>query len=343
MKNIYELIEKYRRISIIGMEKNVGKTTLLNKLINDIGIKKVLGITSIGRDGEDVDVVTSTDKPRIYIRRGSIIATGRDCLSKCDITKEILYVTDFTTPMGDIVVVRALSDGYVDIAGPSYNTQVKKIIELMESFGSEITIIDGALSRKSTAISDVSDATILATGAALSLDMLKVIEETKKTVNFLQLEELEEKALEIKKDFEVVKALYIKRDGSKNFIDVNNSIDLAKKIKENLNEEVQYFCIRGAVTEKIMETFIETRGCFLDLNIVVEDGTKFFIDNGLYNKAKMCGIKFKVLNKINLLFVTCNPHSPLGIDFDKNEFKRRLMEEITVPIIDVVGDENEIY
>ena len=227
MKNIYELIEKYRRISIIGMEKNVGKTTLLNKLINDIGIKKVLGITSIGRDGEDVDVVTSTDKPRIYIRRGSIIATGRDCLSKCDITKEILYVTDFTTPMGDIVVVRALSDGYVDIAGPSYNTQVKKIIELMENFGSEITIIDGALSRKSTAISDVSDATILATGAALSLDMLKVIEETKKTVNFLQLEELEEKALEIKKDFEVVKALYIKRDGSKNFIDVNNSIDLA--------------------------------------------------------------------------------------------------------------------
>lgn len=343
MKNIYELIEKYRRISIIGMEKNVGKTTLLNKLINDIGIKKVLGITSIGRDGEDVDVVTSTDKPRIYIRRGSIIATGRDCLSKCDITKEILYVTDFTTPMGDIVVVRALSDGYVDIAGPSYNTQVKKIIELMESFGSEITIIDGALSRKSTAISDVSDATILATGAALSLDMLKVIEETKKTVNFLQLEELEEKALEIKKDFEVVKALYIKRDGSKNFIDVSNSIDLAKKIKENLNEEVKYFCIRGAVTEKIMETFIETRGCFLDLNIVVEDGTKFFIDNGLYNKAKMCGIKFKVLNKINLLFVTCNPHSPLGIDFDKNEFKRRLMEEITVPIIDVVGDENEIY
>lgn len=51
----------------------------------------------------------------------------------------------------------------------------------MEDFsGSEITIVDGALSRKSTAISDVSDATILATGAALSLDMLKVVEETKK-------------------------------------------------------------------------------------------------------------------------------------------------------------------
>ena len=121
---------------------------------------KKLGLTSIGRDGEDIDVVTNTDKPRIYVREGSIIATGRDCLSKCDITKEILYVTNFTTPMGSIVLVRALSDGYVDIAGPSYNKQVKIVVELMEKFGSEISIVDGALGRKSTAISDVSEATI---------------------------------------------------------------------------------------------------------------------------------------------------------------------------------------
>ncbi|MDO4690814.1 MAG: hypothetical protein Q4A58_05905 [Fusobacterium sp.] len=343
MKSVYEFIENYKRLSIIGMEKNVGKTTLLNKLINDIGDKKILAITSIGRDGEDTDVVTSTDKPRIYIRQGSIIATGRDCLNKCDITKEILYVTDFTTPMGDIVVVRALSDGYVDIAGPSYNAQVKKVIELMEEFGSEITIVDGALSRKSTAISDVSDATILATGAALSLDMLKVVEETKKTVNFLMLDEIKNIEKNIKEYLQKVKAINIKKDGSVEFIDVSNSIDLANKIKEFLSEETEYFCIRGAITEKIMETFIENRGTFSNFTLVVEDGTKFFIDNALYNKAKLCGIEFKVLNKINLLFITCNPHSPLGIDFDKNEFKKRLKEEINIPIIDVVGDENEIY
>jgi len=91
--------------------------------------------------------------------------------------------------MGSIVIVRALSDGYVDIAGPSYNKQVKIVVELMEKFGSEISIVDGALGRKSTAISDVSEATILSTGAALSLDMLKVVEETQKTVYFLRLKE----------------------------------------------------------------------------------------------------------------------------------------------------------
>lgn len=344
MEGVYKFIEKYKRLSIIGMEKNVGKTTLLNKLIDSIEKKKILGLTSIGRDGEEIDVVTTTDKPRIYIREGSIIATGRDCLNRCDITKEILYATDFSTPMGDIIIVKALSDGYVDIAGPSYNTQVKKIIELMEYFGSEISIVDGALSRKSTAISDVSEATILATGAALSLDMQKVIEETKKTVNFLGLEEIEDfLKIKITKSFQDVKAFFIKKDGSLTGIDVSNTIDLSRKIKEFLSEEIEYFCIRGAVTEKIIETFIENRGSFSKLTLVVEDGTKFFIDSSLYNKALLCGIEFKVLNKINLLFITCNPHSPLGIDFDKYEFKRRLEEEIKLPVIDVKGDENGIY
>ncbi len=344
MINVYKFIEKYKRLSIIGMEKNVGKTTLLNKLINDIGNKKVLGITSIGRDGEDVDVVTTTHKPRIYVRKGTIIATGKDCLNRCDITKEILHITDFTTPMGDITLVRALSDGYVDIAGPSYNAQVKVVTKLMEKFGSELTIVDGALSRKSTAISEVSEATILATGAALSLDMLKVIDETRKTVNFLMLNRVDETLKkEVEEKFKQAKAFIIYEDGKEVLLDVTNSIDLSNEIKLYLRQDIKYLCIRGAITQKIIMTLIENRGNYKNIQIIAEDGTKFFINSFLYNKAKMSGIEFKVLNKINLLFVTCNPHSPLGIDFDKDEFKNKLEEEISVPVIDVLGERHGIY
>ena len=127
MVNTYSLLKDYKRLSIIGMEKNVGKTTVLNKLIEDIGLQKTIGLTSIGRDGEDTDVVTNTHKPRIYVNQGTIIATARDCLRNCDVTKEILYTTDFSTPMGDIIILRAISAGYVDIAGPSYNAQIKVI------------------------------------------------------------------------------------------------------------------------------------------------------------------------------------------------------------------------
>ena len=47
-----ELAENYKRISIVGMAKNAGKTTALNYLIEeamDEGL--TLGITSTGRDG----------------------------------------------------------------------------------------------------------------------------------------------------------------------------------------------------------------------------------------------------------------------------------------------------
>ena len=59
--------------------------------------------------------------------------------------------------MGNIVVVRAITGGYVDIAGPSYNKQIKEILNIMESFGAEISIVDGALGRKSSAIGEVTD------------------------------------------------------------------------------------------------------------------------------------------------------------------------------------------
>ena len=61
-----ELSTRYKTISIVGMAKNVGKTTALNYLIEEAEDESIrLGITSTGRDGETTDLVTNTDKPRV--------------------------------------------------------------------------------------------------------------------------------------------------------------------------------------------------------------------------------------------------------------------------------------
>ena len=70
-----ELSQKYKTVSIVGMAKNAGKTTALNYLIEeaiDEGI--VLGITSTGRDGESTDLVTGTDKPRVFLDTDTIVS-----------------------------------------------------------------------------------------------------------------------------------------------------------------------------------------------------------------------------------------------------------------------------
>ena len=67
--SISELVWGFRSVSIIGMCKNAGKTTVLNRLIQELSHSgQVLALTSIGRDGEDKDLVTGTKKPGIYDR-----------------------------------------------------------------------------------------------------------------------------------------------------------------------------------------------------------------------------------------------------------------------------------
>ncbi|WP_294704345.1 hypothetical protein [uncultured Fusobacterium sp.] len=340
MLDVYALLKDYKRISIIGMEKNVGKTTLLNFLIKKIGDKKVVGLTSIGRDGEEVDVVTTTSKPRIYVYPNTIIATARDCLRNCDITREILYTTDFSTPMGNIVIVRAITAGYVDIAGPSFNSQIKEILELMEEFGSEISIVDGALSRKGSAMSDVTEATILSTGAALSLDMGKVVDETKTTVSLLNLKNFENKIQReiIEKSFFDARAVVIYKNNKVINLEGVSSLESNEEIKNYFNDEIEVIAIRGAITQKFLETLIKNRQNFKNLTLVIKDGTRVFTDFITLKKIEACGIDIKVLNPINLLFVTCNPHSPLGYDFPKERFKTLLEEKLNIDVIDVVGE-----
>ncbi len=190
--NIFDMIQKYDSISIIGMNKNVGKTTTLNHILREARGRISLGLTSIGRDGEELDRVTATEKPKIYIEEGTIIATAKQCLLNSDITREILKTTGFNTPMGEIIICRALSDGYVDLGGPSVNSYMVEICDELKRFGSELVIVDGALSRKTFASPSITNATILSTGAALSRSMLKVIEETSHTVKLLSLENEED-------------------------------------------------------------------------------------------------------------------------------------------------------
>ncbi|MCL2350738.1 MAG: hypothetical protein FWC67_04585, partial [Defluviitaleaceae bacterium] len=186
------LLRGYRTISLIGLGKNVGKTTVLNCLVGRMGGK--LGLTSVGRDGEDVDVVTQTSKPRIFVRAGTIVATAEGLLALCDISMEILAVKDWSTPMGRVVVVRALSAGFVQLGGPSMTAQLAELLKDLESFDIDKILIDGAISRKSLAAPSVADAAILCTGAAISPRMDIVIAKTRHAVSMLTLPKAAEDA-----------------------------------------------------------------------------------------------------------------------------------------------------
>ena len=152
-------LNETKTMSIVGMCKNAGKTTMLNWLLTAGHLRGTLGLTSIGRDGESTDVVTGTEKPGIFVREGTLIATAKDMLRLGDVTKEILMTTGIPTPLGEVVIMRARSAGYVQLAGPSITTQLRSVSESFFALGAEKGVI-------------------LCTGASYNASMEKVIADT---------------------------------------------------------------------------------------------------------------------------------------------------------------------
>lgn len=344
MKNysLLDLIKPYKTISIIGMDKNVGKTTVLNHLIQSYARDDFdsLALTSIGRDGEEMDLVTSTEKPRIYVRRGTLIATASKCLSYGDITKEVVHTTGIQTAMGEVVFVRALSDGYIDLGGPSIGSQIHNVCNNLLSFGANKVIVDGALSRKTFASPSITEATILSSGASLSRNIDVVVKKTCHTVNLLSTNQEEEKDIlnlcnGINKECKI--ALIIKNKWVRE-LDVVTALNSSKLILDNLSSDVTHVYINGVILDKLLNDLVRSTSNLKNLKIICEDGTKLFIEQDTLNKFYAKGGLIRVLTPINLLCVTCNPKSPYGYEFNKQEFMDLLNASIELPVFDVIGD-----
>ena len=102
-----ELSTKYKTLSIVGMSKNAGKTTALNYLIEeamDEGLK--LGITSTGRDGETQDLVTGTEKPRVYLDVDTLVAVPALLYELSDAGLEVVKRTNYSTAIVTLLICR---------------------------------------------------------------------------------------------------------------------------------------------------------------------------------------------------------------------------------------------
>lgn len=331
---------KYKTISIIGMSKNSGKTVALNHLIGEAynaGIS--IGITSIGRDGESVDIVTDTEKPMIYAEEGTLIATARKMIDMGDASIEILKVTDYRTPLGEVVVGRVRDGGYVQVAGPQLLSEIKEVSDIMLGLGAGFVIIDGALDRLSQAAPTISEATILSTGAVLSRDMNRVIEETLHVVKTLNLPEVEDEAIRNMAREIIGREEIAVIDDEKNvdIIPLKTALNAGHIIGEHLKDNSKYLVIPGSLVKKTLEDLTRTSRKYENMEIIIADGTRVFIQPREWLKFTRQGVKIRVLDKINLIAVTLNPYSPAGYYFQPEEFRSRMKKYISdIPTIDLV-------
>jgi len=280
-------LKDLQSLAIIGLSKNAGKTTCLNHIAaawKDSAKSRPLALTSIGRDGESEDILSGYEKPRIYIPKGTLIASAQGALQNSDALLEILELSKIRTALGEVIVCRALSDGYVELAGPSVSEDIGIIENLMRQHEPKcLFIIDGALSRRSQAGSGMSEAAILCVSAESSADPEALADLTNFALNLLQMRALPQETAnlfaEAIKSHSKERAIMLNSKGPNlnlSTLDTPALVGYGKDIANALRTDTCFLYLQGAVTDQMLQELL-SEAHFANLTLMVEDGTRLFI------------------------------------------------------------------
>lgn len=345
MNQLIDLIYPQNKIvSIVGTSKNAGKTVTLNEIINQAHEKEIrLGLISTGRDGESWDVLSNTEKPPVYVRGGTILTTVESAIKGEHAGLEIFRVTDYNTPMGRVIIGRAVEDGFVEISGPQSSLTIKEMCLEMQELGAELILIDGSLDRRASAAPYVSDGTVLATGAALARNIGGVVEKTMHLVNTYSVPAVEDENIRdiAYSAVDTGKTALISIDGSVRYIDTLTSLMSGDIISEQLEEDTGSIVLSGSATvDTVKDILLNMKS---KLKIIVKDSTRIFIPASDFAILQKMGMRLKVLESINIIAITVNPYSPEGYCFEPSELLEAMRNAVPgIPVFDVIQGERLI-
>lgn len=334
-----ELATKYKTVSIVGMAKNSGKTTALNYFVEEAMDEGLLiGVTSTGRDGESTDLVTGTEKPRVYLYSGTLVSVPTQLYELADAGLEILRMTNYHTSIGQIMLCRVVDSGYVQIAGPVNTADHKRLCGEMFDHGAEMVLIDGAIDRKSIAAPETSDAIILATGAVLSRSLKRVVEETAHIVGLYQLPELEvgeSRSLLESGPMDRIVILDRGENGlTARVLDLKTGLSASRFLDDEINDASESIFIPGALTNSVIADVNPEK--LKRVKVILKDPTKIFIDSMNWQQLRKKGFTAYVLDNITVAAVTVNPMAPLGYAFGHEELRSAMEGALKgIPVIDV--------
>jgi len=326
-------ILNYDSLSIVGLQKNTGKTECLKYVLNRLPLeRKSVAVTSIGIDGEATDQVTRTQKPEIVLREGMYFGTSEAHYRQRRLVSELIDVSDESTSLGRVVTARALTQGKILLSGPSSTLGLKRWMRDLRRHGIDLAIVDGALSRLSLASPAVSQSMILATGAAYSINMSHLIQRTAFVVDLVNLD------LTTAANASLLESLdsgiwWIDTDGQLHEMEAVTS--LSQQVQFHGMERCATLYVAGALVDSFLEKVRKNKK-LRQVELVVRDFTKVFVTPQQLRLFEKVGGRLRVLQKSKLIAVTVNPTSPSGYILDSDALCDKLSQAINLPVYDLL-------
>jgi hypothetical protein len=322
-------------VAVMGMTKNTGKTVCLNHLLAQAHADHLaVGLTSIGRDGEAHDQVFAIPKPPVMVTPGCLVATASDTLLRAKVRTRQLGTTGVGSPMGEVLIVKALEAGEMEVAGASRSHDQHKVIALLKQCGADIVFIDGALGRSHHASPALADGVVLATGAAIGGGMDDVLRKTRDRLAILGIAPAPaELAARVRDVFAQGGVGVWLRDGRCLFHEPMATINAAASLLALTSDDVATVAVSGAVGKLLWQAMLSLLARYPGLTLVVADGTRLFIDAVDLAIFERQGGRLYAQRGITLLGITLNPFSPFGGSFDVATFLKRARSTFAAHVV----------
>jgi hypothetical protein len=326
-------ILNYDSLSIVGLQKNTGKTECLKYVLARLPLeRKRVAVTSIGIDGETTDQVTRTQKPEIVLREGMYFGTSEAHYRQRRLVSELIDVSDESTSLGRVVTAKALTQGKILLSGPSSTSGLQRWMRDTRRHGIDLAIVDGALSRLSLASPAVSQSMILATGAAYSINMSQLVQRTAFVVDLINIGMTSEGNIALLNPLESG-MWWIDTDGQLH--EMEGATSLSQQVEFHGMDRCATIYVAGALVDSFLEKLRKNKQ-LRQVELVVRDFTKIFVTPQQLRLFEKAGGRIKVLQKSKLIAVTVNPTSPSGYVLDSEAVCDKISQAINLPVYDLL-------
>ena len=324
-------------VAVVGLSKNAGKTTFLNwylKRCSASGTQyPVAGVTTTGRDGEDIDLVTNDKKPSVSLPRDVYFTSFEHVYSENSTSVEGVAKLPFRVIGKSLWLYKTLDCIDTEIVGPATLKEQEELIDVFRDLGCSTVLIDGSLDRRSICLSEKITDVVLVVGAAAG-----------------NINEIREQVLGIKYQASVPTTPYQLQLGGELIAyclngdivetDIKTIYGNEDEICRLLKEKADWIYFPGAITgsswQKLKKGFLAFTGGIvfnhpLNIRVDLKDLSSFIAAKRLYSRMSF-----------PLSMIAVNSYSPYNEHIDAEVLQQEIKKVFTnIKVIDVTGNIHE--
>jgi hypothetical protein len=315
---------KSKITALVGLSKNAGKTSFLNWLTSTLFLAEA-GIITTGRDGEDFDLISKQQKPKVLVPASYFFSTWTHQISVNSPYMEVLERLPYKAAGKSLWLVKAKTHLHTEVVGPASVFEQIELAKKILSCGAKHVFIDGSLDRKSIVLARELEQFFLIVSPALG-SFTDILQETGRVVTLA--------SIPTEKSIELYSTIAF-HNGKKCVItDFETLLGNEKEITTLISTEkkVVWFFIPGVITERMLQMlkplFYKYK-CSLYMEhpfqLLLSASSLLGLSGNVYTKrqSRLCGI-------------AVNSFSANGNHIDSQELLSEMQNQFKpIPVVDI--------